>query len=247
MTMQIFLAYYDAYEIDGPSGSGIIKHPLARRMSPIQRASASVFIKGREAYPDFFSSLRENQHIPIIVTTSYGEIEAIHSVARSVTQSEFPLSPKDFQHSVANASSGYLALTQELHSNIITLSNGFLSLDKALYFGAMRLARMPDPYIVIIHAGEHLWPSGPVAKAEMFVLCREQGGCLNQALGLADFKVLRRPFDVCYETAQVQHHEAAGTLTPCFNLPEDRASHSFDRLVTSATGEALYSRWVRCS
>ncbi|MCP3924698.1 MAG: hypothetical protein GY714_19150 [Desulfobacterales bacterium] len=144
---------------------------LARRMGIMQKTCIKLCLELQEKRPDLFELLKSDCNIPIVFTSAFGEIEAIYNTVKDVSNDLFPVSPTAFQHSVDNATAGYIALVLGLHNRSLTMSKGYLSVDNALYFGAKNVEFGLAPFVIIINANEYIWPKGDIiAKAEIIVL-----------------------------------------------------------------------------
>ena len=242
--MEVFLTYYDSLDLVTGGEEEALGHPLARRMTPLQRAAVGIFVRAGRRSADTWEAMLKNCECEILFTTAYGEVSSNFGVCHATAHNQFPMSPKDFQHSLNNAAAGYLALTQGISQNILTITHGFLSVDKALFYAAHRLLQQSTiKHVVVVHANEYLWPgSSLMAKAEIFVLGRE---ATTGAYELVNCDGGTQP---CGAECTTFRETSADSNEPClaayFDLPRDK--DTYRRLAIDSVGDTHYSEWRRC-
>lgn len=115
-------------------------HPLARRMTPLQKSLVdAAYLLSREV-PEAFRAAVTEGGCPIVFASAFGELGSNLGMLLALRRRELPLSPTSFQHSVHNCPVGYLSIAFKLRNPISTISAGFLSNEKALALGAATLA-----------------------------------------------------------------------------------------------------------
>ncbi|MBF0442840.1 MAG: hypothetical protein HQK54_13120 [Oligoflexales bacterium] len=250
--MAVYLNYYDTYDLFDHEPEGMIRHQLSRRMTPIQRAGVGIFIKALGRHPGQFDSLVLDDGCDLYISTAFGEISSNYSVAHDAGDGFCPVSPKDFQHSVCHATAGYLALTQEIHKNIITLLGGYLSIDKSLYYVSSMMKNRAGRCAVVIHTNEYLWGgTGRIARAEIFLLSGRADTLSNEAA----FELMSCEYGFCSEMTDNMINEKYGCVDRVesewdenkftyYDMP--LSGDSYRRLAVSAGGETVFSEWRRC-
>lgn len=163
---KVYLTYAAQSEINRDSKASNIA--LWRRMTALQKAVLSVYMQASESEPKLFLSLKESR-APIYFASAYGEAAAMYRITESIEDNSLPVSPKDFQHSVLNASIAYVSMQGAGHASGLAISGGFASADKALHLAARRISAGLDESIILLHG--HEWV-GPIesARAELLVL-----------------------------------------------------------------------------
>lgn len=139
--------------------------PLLRRMTPLQRSVMSLLMRALETQRSFFE---EAADAPIYFTSMYGELGAMLRVTQDLEANSLPVSPKDFQHSVLNASIAYLCMQQRSHQAGFAISGGYESPDLTLELAARRIAAGLDRAAFVIHAHEEA--DFQNARAELLIL-----------------------------------------------------------------------------
>lgn len=170
MTEAYAYSYFDSQTHPLP-----IVHPLQRRMSPLQKAVLGAYHQLLQNF-SFLLNEAEFQQAPIYFTSCSGEQEALQSCNSLIEQKAWPLSPKDFQHSVLNASLAYLSMVYQLHQPSFAFYEGYLGTDHILKLCDLRLRHKLDSCLILVHGEEG---SATAARAEVLVI-----GQKSQAEGL---------------------------------------------------------------
>lgn len=155
---RIFVERY-AYASSGPSLPAKASPTLTRRMSWMQKAAMEALETIKPLPLD----------APLYFATQYGEVDATLAVAASILSRQLPVSPTAFQHSVHNAVPGYLTIASGSRSPSLTVSSGFASFDKILFWAAHELNADLIDKVIVAQAFERL-PS-PVADDPEIAAC----------------------------------------------------------------------------
>jgi hypothetical protein len=150
-------------------------HALAlwRRMTPLQKVSLEVFARAceeNEALVPWLQSIEA----PLFFTSAYGEVGAMLRLTEDIEAQALPVSPKDFQHSVLNASAAYIGIQHQWRQPAFAISGGYASADLSLHLAARRIAAGLDEGAVILHAHE-IVDETDSAQAELLVLSPKPG------------------------------------------------------------------------
>src|SRR5262249_27338723 len=106
----------------------------------------------------------------IYFATQFGEVDATLAVAESILAKALPVSPTAFQHSVHNAVPGYVSIACEARNPSLTVSSGFRSFDKLLFWSFHELRSGLLDAALVINANERLAERSPLAESEMLLL-----------------------------------------------------------------------------
>jgi hypothetical protein len=176
---------------------------LWRRMTPLQKAVMLCLIKMQEQSPEILARFREAE-APIYLSSAYGEISPMLRVTENIEANSLPVSPKDFQHSVLNASIAYYCMQIASHQAGYAISGSYESADLALQLAARRIDAGLDASAVVIHAEETLLAGGEAARAEILFLDSKrptqalaQLRCLDQSHD--DFTIGQEPGDYDFD------------------------------------------------
>lgn len=210
--------------------------PFFRRMTALQKAVVQAFAALDAMAPDAMQKARECK-APIFYSSGFGELGAMLQVTRAIADSDLPVSPKEFQHSVQNAALAYLSMTHTIRHSCYALSGGFLSADNCLQLAQLRLAHGLDSMGFVIHAHEYLDQAGADrARAEILLLSRSSEG----ALRVLDF-CRDGTLDDFVSTSPEIFIEDDSRIPPWLlnqGLP------AAARLVRSLSGESLVTQWL---
>jgi hypothetical protein len=125
-------------------------HPLARRMTVLQRAVVEVVLDLEVRSPDVFASGIRESGAPVYFGTSLGEFASNLALLGAFERCELPLSPTSFQHSVHNCPAGYLSIVLRLCNPMTTLAGGADVGFKALRLAETSLRCDPDSRFALV-------------------------------------------------------------------------------------------------
>ena len=226
-----------------------LTHPLARRMAPLQRCALEILALFREERAAVFAELWKISGAPLFFATSMGELDPSLTLAESIFCNSLPLSPAVFQHSVHNATPGYASIVFRSQTPSLTVSSGFLSLDKALLLAFLKVAHGRLPAVIVLAADENTVRNEAVlARSELIIIAGEnQVPQLTRSHEIISYQYFGagrltppRPLDIPL-IALAEH----GTYAPHTALDLDGQSGSFCRRVVSLEGERVESVWRR--
>lgn len=208
------------------------KLPLWRRMTPLQKAVLSAYVRASQHNPKGFAALREAE-APIYFASAFGEVGAMLRLTDSIEENSLPVSPKDFQHSVLNAAIAYICMHQGSHQPGLAVSGGYASVDLALHLAARRIAGGLDEAAVVVHA--HEWvESEDRARAELIVLSAQPAHAVWQLHSIQQSRTDGETIALDYD------ERAADREVPWF-LTEGKASLS--RRVATSHGTLYALEW----
>lgn len=250
--------------------AAVFTHPLARRMTALQKSLVdAVHLLSLEA-PDTFRSAVAEGGCPIVFASAFGELGSNLAMLLALRRHELPLSPTSFQHSVHNGPVGYLSIAFKLRNPISTISAGFLSNEKALALGAATLGWQgrADGHVLVLCADETDEP-GLVATAQALLLERVEGPQAPPGLYLERCVAARVDDRAAVGSGSdagsvpdeplLIHDEAAlasprgaddpttargGALSGRVLAPLPFPGRAQARLVRSALGESMETRWI---
>ena len=251
--MRVFVEHYDAVAI-GSSTQLLTDALTVRRMSWLQKATMEALTRYQRAAAARLDEVLERLHAPIYFCTEHGEIDATLTVAASLINRQLPVSPTAFQHSVHNAGAGYVTIATKTRNPSATVSSGFLSFDKTIFWAFEELRRGRQQAVILVRAGEHANGAAPdvIAECELLVLTTDhrEPPALNpdrrwelMAVGYGSLSAAEQDRTTGSTVGSPGIHEAAidRAFVP---LRLDRKKASFHRIVTSAdTDERIVSRW----
>ena len=116
-------------------------HPLARRMTPMQKALLEVVHRMRSSAADVFARAMVDGGCAVFFATALGEFSSNLGMLEGLRKGELPLSPTAFQHSVHNCPAGYLSIVFGLKNPMTTLCGGAQSSWKALILASSHVRR----------------------------------------------------------------------------------------------------------
>ncbi|MGE0174558.1 MAG: beta-ketoacyl synthase chain length factor [Oligoflexales bacterium] len=149
------------------------KYPLVRRMGDLQKSVVTFVEQLRRDQPETMATLLDDKGASLHFATAGGEIKSLTAISENIIDRSLPVSPKEFQHSVHNASIAYVAMVEKINNPTFVTSCGFLSGAKALYYSASRIASGLDEKALLIHAEEYDDPqSDIVAEVEVVGLAK---------------------------------------------------------------------------
>lgn len=154
-----------------PLHPGLRAVPLLRRMTPLQKSVMAALMLALDEHRSFFEADRD---APLYFTSMFGELGAMLRVTQEIEAESLPVSPKDFQHSVLNASLAYLCMQQKSHQPGFAISGGYESADLTLHLAAKRIEAGMDSAAVVIHAHEQT--DFENATAELLILSNQREG-----------------------------------------------------------------------
>lgn len=232
----VYLTAWQSCSIAEPLPPSLLNLPLFRRMTPLQKSVLLAFARLLEAHPDLLAMSPEAPP-PIYFTSTFGEIGSMLRVTQAIDLKQLPVSPKDFQHSVLNASLAYLSMAYQWHQSTFALSGGYAAADATLYLAAHRLAGGIDSSSFLVHAAE--WEEDQ-AQAEILFLNARPGPGPSYALEQIEYQSMH---------AAQGSHEA---LPHHFN--EAQETHQIPWLIEKGTpllgrrletrqGQLLITRW----
>lgn len=244
---RIFLFGYERFALEQKSELSVQFH-LCRRMTPLQKSCLEAISRFEKRFRKPTAQFFADDLAPIIFTTAYGELVASLNIAQSIYQGEKRVSPLAFQHSVHNVAAGYIAIWKKVSNPIITLSTGFLSLDKALYLGYEKIYHGLCRRALIVHSQElATGASEVIARTQVLGLTGEGESCESGLLyELTQFHHSGEKWDFLpsKDSSSVGFRVQEQSSDNCdgfFELPGERAS--FCRQVTALDGETLFSEW----
>lgn len=153
------------YAEAGPDQLAVAPPALTRRMSWMQKAA----MEALQALNN--TGFRLPDGAPVYFATQFGEVDATLAVASSILSKALPVSPTAFQHSVHNAVPGYVTIALESRNPSLTVSAGYASLDKLLFWAFHELRHGLIPSALLLNAHERLGPE--TAACELLVLSTE--------------------------------------------------------------------------
>ncbi len=218
-------------------------HPLARRMSPLQKAGLMAWHHFTQNRKDLFAALISDATVPFFYATSFGETRAIFDVAGSVIRKELPVSPVSFQHSVENAAAGYVTIIHKLNNAGITLPNGFFALDKGLFFADKLLKANIYASLILMFANEFPFDGKGTAEVELIVLGANKEGQNHFKLSLIE-TIEHTPPPSAEFTRDAWKRDAQKPESLYFPLMKLSSKlNSFERCVQDESGHGYLSKW----
>jgi hypothetical protein len=142
--------------------------PLFRRMTPLQKAVLQSLCVLGQRWPGIVDALTLSE-APVYFTSAFGEITAMLGVTGAIQREEWPVSPKDFQHSVLNAALAYLAISQAWHQSAFALSSGYATSDCTVYLATHRIKSGLESSNLLIHGAEVAEGDTVIARAEVLI------------------------------------------------------------------------------
>jgi hypothetical protein len=240
---RIFAAAY-AHRSAGPGLPAIAPQTLTRRMSWMQKAAMEALEAVRPLPPD----------LPVYFATQFGEIDATLAVADAILSRQLPVSPTAFQHSVHNAGPGYLMIATGSRAPSLTVSSGFASFDKLLFWAFHELRQGHRGEVLLAQAAERV---EDVATCELLHLSTDHsyastGAELLSATRLTSRAALASAVAELGPGARQEFHESDNAVAPS-PLRLDRTDGNFHRILTSFVREtadefpfeAFVSSWSR--
>ncbi len=232
--MRVFVECFEEISLK-KTDSLSFNHPLARRMSFLQKAGLEVMSRIEKDYPMLLDSYLYGPECEIFYTTTYGELQAVHTIANQINAKELPVSPLAFQHSVNNAAAGYLSIIKKVKKNVVTLGSGYLALDKAIYSIFHRLKNEPETTAILVHGDEYLFQNEDQAQAQV------------QFFAFSNFAKTKwqRPLellDIVYRTDEIAEQDFDKDH-PLFARFDNLKQQTFERTVRSQAGELIHSHW----
>jgi 3-oxoacyl-(acyl-carrier-protein) synthase len=210
--------------------------PFFRRMTSLQKAVVQAFAALSALVPDAMQKARASK-APIFYSSGFGELSAMLQVTRAIADTDLPVSPKEFQHSVQNAALAYLSMTHEIRHPCFALSGGFLSADNCLQLAQLRIMHGLDSMAFVIHAHEYLDHAGADrAQAEILLLSAEN----EHALRVLNF-CRDGTLDDFPSTSPEIYTEDDSRIPPWLL---NQGSPAAARLVRSLSGESLVTQWL---
>ncbi len=210
--------------------------PFFRRMTALQKAVVQAFAALDAMAPEAMQNARECK-APIYYSSGFGELSAMLQVTKAIADSDLPVSPKEFQHSVQNAALAYLSMTHGIRHPCYALSGGFLSADNCLQLAQMRLAHGLDSMSFVIHAHEYLdQATADRAQAEVLLLSTRSEG----ALRVLDFCRPGALDDFVSTSPEILTEDDSRIPPWLLNQGFPAAA----RLVRSLSGESLVTQWL---
>jgi hypothetical protein len=236
MIPEVFLEYCVRLRV-GPETVVASRSVYWRRMTALQKAIEVVVSAMKADQPTAFAALWNNPLVPVFFATAYGELTALFSLSGAILDRSLPVSPKDFQHSVQNASLAYLAMTEHLHNPMVSLSSGFLSADKAMFLVVRRLQAGLEPAALLIHGHEE---SKDCAEAECLVLSAQVRSFWPRSHRLVDISLdTKEPNALDRPVQSIPEEEGKVAWLVQGGAVRDR------RQVTSRAKEGIYTQWQR--
>lgn len=171
--MKVYLQKTMQADLSEDLPSAVKSIALWRRMTPLQKAVMLCLLKLEEKAPGLLHSYRTSE-APIYMSSAYGEISPMLRVTESIRENSLPVSPKDFQHSVLNASIAYYCMQIATHQAGFAISGSFESPDLAMQLAARRIEAGFDSGAMVIYAEETMSPSLESARAEVLFLASER-------------------------------------------------------------------------
>lgn len=242
--------YVDTYAHATVGPGAALRSPpaLTRRMSWMQKAAMEA-LAALEAPP---------ADAAVYFATQFGEVDATLTVAASILSRQLPVSPTAFQHSVHNAVPGYVTIACESRAPSLTVSAGFASFDKLLFWAFHELRAGLLDRTLLVYGSERLGPEpGEMARCEMLLLSaglvnalpRTELRSVTRASSRAALDLLMK--DLGPGAAQEFHETEGGVAEAPLRL--DRTDGTFHRILTSfapeTSGEfpfeAYVSTWSR--
>ena len=147
---------------------GLSEIPMLRRMTPLQIAVMATLLRASIGHGAVLEQLAAAE-APLYFASAYGELGAMIRVIQSIARSDLPVSPKDFQHSVLNASLAYISIQRHCHAPGYALSGGYTAADSALHLAVQRIASGIDEGALLFH-GHEGGARREHAQAELFIL-----------------------------------------------------------------------------
>jgi signal transduction histidine kinase len=223
-------------EIWTPESQLRLASPFFRRMTALQKSVVQAFAALDAMAAEAMQKARARQ-APIFYSSGYGELGAMLQVTRAIADSDLPVSPKEFQHSVQNAALAYLSMTHEIRHPCYALSGGFLSGDNCLQLAQLRMTHGLDSMSFVIHAHEYLDDKrADRAQAEILLLSSESAGAI-------------RVLDFCrdgtlddFTSISPEIFTEADSRIPPWLLNQGYPAAA--RLVRSLSGESLVTQWL---
>lgn len=168
----VYLCAWKRIQLDASRDAELLAQPLIRRMTPLQKAALICFHHLAQEFPEA-REFAQAARAPLFLTSAFGEIGPMLRITQSILDHDLPVSPKDFQHSVLNASVSYLAISQNWHQAGYALSGGFAGPDSTLHLAAQRLRYELDEASIVMHVHEH-YAQKFEAEAELMILSRNR-------------------------------------------------------------------------
>jgi hypothetical protein len=210
-----------------------VKHPLARRMTPLQKAALEGLERWKnEDEKDFNFVFRELQ-TPIFFASAFGELDATIKEADYINQKSLPVSPAAFQHSVQNCAPGYFSIINALDTPSLSISSGFLTLDKTLFLAWQKVLTAQTPAICVLAAHEQGEKNSLISSFGELFLVHNNTVLFPSGTGFA--------LTSCHFEWTKPEQETLGSLFPLLRL--DQKSESFCRTSTNSIGEKYSSHW----
>ncbi len=211
-----------------------------RRMTALQKAVLLSFARVAAAQPLALVYAREMQ-APLYFTSTYGELGPMLRVTQSIIEHDLPVSPKDFQHSVLNASVAYLAMNHAWHQAAFAFSGGFMAPDSTLHLASRRIESGLERACIVIHAHEHQSKQTDDAEAEILILGSQQPDSPYLTLDESRWTVAEETFAEADPGRRIFREEDSNASIPW--LIED-GKLLRKRLLMSRTRQALVTTWI---
>ena len=233
----VYLNAWESADLEQAIDSSLLALPLFRRMTPLQKSALLAVWSLGQRWPGLLAYL-EQQSAPIFFTSAYGELGAMLRVTQTIHERQWPVSPKDFQHSVLNAAIAYLAMSHQWHQPAFALSGGYAAADTTLYLATQRIAGGIENCNVLIHAGETSTEGKVGAQAEVLVFGDEARS--EQAYCLSSQVWTRRGHSLETSGARIFRENTGEPSVPW--LLENKAP-LLHRFLETEQGQVLVTRW----
>ncbi len=236
--MEVWLQHYQRTAYDGPTKLGV-KHPLVRRLTYYQQSIVHAIVTLQRNMPLIWSYFKENENIPIFFATQLGEIDASISLSQQILAKDYPLSPKDFQNSVYNGAMGAISIIFDFHNGYTAMSDGFLSMERALYLSFQLVKCGAYPAAIVIHGLAYKDSQGQIqADTELVVL--SQSASIEEHCASHRFANIELVQKKDFESLPRLTIEEGSCRTPWLNWDQTVGQ---ERLAFDRTGEGVLIQW----
>ncbi len=239
----VYLNAWESVDLEQGIDPSLSALPLFRRMTPLQKSVLLAVWSLNQRWPGTLERLQEFA-APIYFTSAYGELGAMLRVTQTIHAQQWPVSPKDFQHSVLNAALAYLAMSHQWHQPAFAISGGFTAADSSLFLATQRIAGGTELCNVLVHAGETHRNSVDGAQAEVLI-------CSDQAWSPLSYRLAKQSWTrrdkvgpplPHTQAARIFREEASDLTVPW--LLEDKAP-ILHRHIETQLGQVLVTEWQK--
>lgn len=243
---RVFVGHYTSFTWRS-GGVSQVKHPLVRRMSPLQIATLEVFAALEKRQPELVEELMRRQPAPLIYATCLGEVDSTLKVVDCLRRNMFPVSPTAFQHSVDNSPAAYVSILNGSRQEQLVISSGLLSYDKAIHraFYGVASGMSCATWVVVADQRPGLEDKVFTEAEVVLIMNSDVAGRWG-----ADFELARCEYgysESIVATEEDSFQEDPANISRLYPLNLNGRDHSFCRRVTNKDHEFIMSQWVKIS